>query len=93
MMHKPVHGDKIPKEVILEMNAGLNHALLEANDSVNGDVLHLGPLILHLVDEVAGHLGTEFFLSFDKQIEEPCSPAGFGAGGRRRLQRERLSVP
>ena len=41
-MRKPVHGpgDKTPKEAIVEMNAGLNHALLEANDSVNGDVLH-----------------------------------------------------
>jgi len=60
MMGKPVYGlcDKTPKEAILELNAGLNHALLEANYSVNGDVLHPRPLLLRLVDEVAGYLGT-----------------------------------
>jgi hypothetical protein len=37
MMRKPVHDlcDKTPKEASLEMAARLNHALLEANDSVN----------------------------------------------------------
>jgi hypothetical protein len=60
MTGKPVYGlcDKTPKEVILELNAGLNHALLEANYLVNGDVLHPRPLLLRLVDEVAGYLGT-----------------------------------
>ena len=60
MICKPVHGlyNKTPKEAILEMNARSNHSLLKANDSVNGDALHPRPLLLHLVDEVAGYLGT-----------------------------------